>query len=167
MSAILGRLSPGHHGMISVVQSGRLGRDVGVVKINMAEPIAGRILIIDDDPFFLRVLSRILGGENFQVRTAEGAVDARRILQENSFDVVICDLRLPDGDGLGVLQEIRQAGSTVPVVILTAYGEVDSYLEAMNAGAAEYLNKPVNSDELIALVRNCLTRHLATRKVAG
>ncbi|MBZ5516404.1 MAG: response regulator [Acidobacteriia bacterium] len=116
----------------------------------------GRILIVDDDPYFLRVLSRILSGESFQVTTAEGASQATQILGEKSFDLIISDLRLPDGDGLSILQEIRKAGSEIPVVILTAYGEVDNYLEAMNAGATEYLNKPVKSDELIAVVRNCL-----------
>jgi two-component system response regulator HydG len=125
---------------------------------------AGRILIVDDDPYFLRVLNRILSGENFQVRTDEGALEASRILQEDSFDLVISDLRLPDGDGLSLLQEIRAAGSDVPVVILTAYGEVDSYLEAMNAGATEYLNKPVKSDELLAVVRNCLRSSRATAR---
>lgn len=109
----------------------------------MAGEVTGRILIVDDDPYFLRVLSRILSGESFQVTTAEGASQATQILGEKSFDLIISDLRLPDGDGLSILQEIRKAGSEIPVVILTAYGEVDNYLEAMNAGATEYLNKPV------------------------
>lgn len=122
----------------------------------MATELTGRILIVDDDPYFLRVLSRILSGENFQVKTAEGAAQAAQILKENSFDIVISDLRLPDGDGLSILQQVRKSGLEVPVVILTAYGEVDSYLEAMNAGVTEYLNKPVKSEELIAVVRNCL-----------
>ena len=122
----------------------------------MASELTGRILIVDDDPYFLRVLSRILSGENFQVTTAEGATQAAQVLKENSFDIVISDLRLPDGDGLSILQQVRKAGLEVPVVILTAYGEVDSYLEAMNAGVTEYLNKPVKSEELIAVVRTCL-----------
>lgn len=125
-------------------------------KDNMTGELTGRILIVDDDPYFLRVLSRILSAENFQVKTAEGAAQATQVLKENAFDVVISDLRLPDGDGLSVLQQVRKAGREVPVVILTAYGEVDSYLEAMNAGVTEYLNKPVKSEELIAVVRNCL-----------
>ena len=124
---------------------------------------SARILIVDDDPYFLRVLSRILTGESFQVKTAEGAVEAAQILQENCFDLVISDLRLPDGDGLSILQEIRKAGSEIPVVILTAYGEVDSYLEAMNAGATEYLNKPVKSEELLAVVRSCLRPRASAR----
>jgi DNA-binding NtrC family response regulator len=128
----------------------------------VGEPTA-RILIVDDDPYFLRVLSRILTGENFQVKTAEGAVEAAQLLQQNAFDLVISDLRLPDGDGLSILQEIRRSGSEMPVVILTAYGEVDSYLEAMNAGATEYLNKPVKSEELLVVVRSCLRPRASAR----
>jgi two-component system response regulator HydG len=129
----------------------------------MAGETSARILVVDDDPYFLRVLCRILTAENFQVKTAEGQAEAVRILHENSFDLVISDLRLPDGDGLSLLQEIRQAGSHVPVVILTAYGEVDSYLEAMNAGATEYLNKPIKTEELLAVVRSCLRPRATAR----
>jgi len=63
---------------------------------------------------------------------------------------------MPDCDGLNLLQAIRSAGNEIPVIILTAYGEVDTYLEAMNAGATEYLNKPIKSEELVQVVRNCL-----------
>jgi two-component system response regulator HydG len=125
------------------------------------------ILIVDDDPYFLRVLGRILSGENFRVKTAEGASQAAQILREGTFDLVISDLRLPDGDGLSILQQIRKVGKETPVVILTAYGEVDNYLEAMNAGATEYLNKPVKSDELIAVVRNCLRSRAASAESAA
>ena len=133
----------------------------------MAGEVTGRILIVDDDPYFLRILSRILSGENFQVKTAEGASQAAQALHENSFDLVISDLRLPDGDGVSILHEIRKAGMEIPVVILTAYGEVDNYLEAMNAGATEYLNKPVKSDELIAVVRRCLRTRTASAENAA
>ena len=122
----------------------------------MGDDTAGRVLIVDDDPYFLRVLGRILRGENFQVRTAEGAAQAAQALKETSYDVVISDLRLPDGDGLSILQELRQAGCDTPLVILTAYGEVDSYLAAMNAGATEYLNKPVKTEDLVEVIRKCM-----------
>ena len=128
----------------------------------MTGELTSRVLIVDDDPYFLRVLSRILSAENFQVKTAEGATQAAQLLEQDSFDIVISDLRLPDGDGLSILQEVRKGGREIPVVILTAYGEVDSYLEAMNAGATEYLNKPVKSEELIAVVRSCLRGRAAT-----
>jgi DNA-binding NtrC family response regulator len=122
----------------------------------MSNETAGRILVVDDDPYFLRVLSRILSGENFQVKTAEGATQAAQVLGQDTFDVVVSDLRLPDGDGLTILQELRRAGADTPVVILTAYGEVESYIAAMNAGATEYLNKPVKGDELVEVIRRCL-----------
>lgn len=123
-----------------------------------------RILIVDDDPYFLRVLSRILTDEKFQVTTASRAAEAEQTLRHSTFDVVISDLRLPDGDGLSILESLRRAGSSVPVVILTAYGEVDSYLAAMNAGAVEYLNKPVRSEELLGVVRNCLRSRVTAQK---
>ncbi len=126
-----------------------------------------RILVVDDDPYFLRVLSRILSDQKFQVTTASGAAEATRALRENSFDVVVSDLRLPDGDGLSILEGIRQAGSSVPVVIITAYGEVDSYLAAMNAGAVEYLNKPLKSEELISVIRKCLRSRMPARGTAA
>ena len=125
---------------------------------------AGRILIVDDDPHFLRVLSRILSGENFQVTSATEACEAIDFLHASPFDLVICDLRMPEGDGLKFLQDVRQGGSAVPVIILTAYGEVDTYLQAMNAGATEYLNKPINSDELLKVVRTCLHSRNAHRR---
>jgi two-component system response regulator HydG len=117
-----------------------------------------------DDPYFLRVLNRILTDENFQVTMASKAVEAEQALHESSFDVVISDLRLPDGDGVSILESLRRAGSSVPVVILTAYGEVDSYLAAMNAGAVEYLNKPVKSEELLGVVRNCVRPRATAQK---
>ena len=124
----------------------------------MSEETHGRILIIDDDPHFLRVLQRILSGEKFVVTATSNSCDAVDLLRSGNFDLIICDLRMPDCDGLNLLQAIRSAGSEIPVIILTAYGEVDTYLEAMNAGATEYLNKPINTDELVQVVRNCLRK---------
>ena len=118
----------------------------------------GRILVIDDDPHFLRVLQRILAGEKFAVVATSNPCEAVEVLRSDSFDLIICDLRMPDCDGLNVLQGVRNGGIHVPVIILTAYSEVDTYLEVMNAGATEYLNKPINSDELLHVVRNCLLR---------
>jgi len=118
--------------------------------------LAGRILVLDDDPHFLRVLARILSGENFLVTSAAGACDAMELLKSAQFDLVISDLRMPECDGLSFLESLRRSGNTVPVIILTAYGEVDTYLEAMNAGATEYLNKPIQSDELLKSVHACL-----------
>lgn len=126
---------------------------------SVGQEITGRILLVDDDPHFLRVLSRVLSGENFQVSASAGACEAIEILRSAKFDLIICDLRMPECDGLNFLQALRQGGNDVPVIILTAYGEVETYLEAMNAGATEYLNKPIKSEELLKIVRSCLHSH--------
>jgi len=123
-----------------------------------AEEISGRILIIDDDPHFLRVLQRLLTGERFVVSATSNSCEALGLVTSGKFDLIICDLRMPDCDGLNLLQAIRRGGNQIPVVILTAYGEVDTYLEAMNAGATEYLNKPIKSDALVQVVRDCLRK---------
>jgi DNA-binding NtrC family response regulator len=131
--------------------SSRAGESVG-------EKINGRILIVDDDPHFLRVLQRILSGEQFSVKATSNPCEAIGLLRSSNFDLIICDLRMPECDGLSILQAVRGAGDEIPVIILTAYGEVDTYLDAMNAGATEYLNKPIKSDELVPVVRNCLRK---------
>jgi DNA-binding NtrC family response regulator len=125
----------------------------------VGQPRPSRILVVDDDPHFLRVLSRVLSGESFQVTASSGACDAIEILRGAQFDLVICDLRMPECDGLHFLQAVRRDGNDIPVIILTAYGEVETYLEAMNAGAYEYLNKPINLEELLKVVRSCLNSY--------
>lgn len=120
--------------------------------------LRGRIMIVDDDPHFLRVLQRILSNEQFLVTAISDSCEAIELLRSSNFDLIICDLRMPDCDGLNLLQAIRSTGDETPLIILTAYGEVDTYLEAMNAGATEYLNKPIKSEELVQVVRNCLRK---------
>ena len=112
--------------------------------------------MVDDDPHFLRVLNRILTSEQFEVVTATSAAEAVSLFRQNAADLIITDLRMPEQDGISLLSEIRQSAQDTPVIILTAYGEIDTYLEAMNAGANEYLNKPINTDELLRMVRTCL-----------
>jgi two-component system, NtrC family, response regulator HydG len=117
----------------------------------------GHILIVEDDPFFTKVLRIILTGEDFEVSSAATLGEARVLLGGLTFDVIISDLRMPDGDdGLLLLEELRRKGNPVPFIMLTGYGEVDNYMVAMNAGASDYLNKPVKAEELIAVIENCL-----------
>jgi DNA-binding NtrC family response regulator len=117
-----------------------------------------RILLVDDDPHYLRVLARILKTAHLQVSCAAGASEAMSILNDRPIDVVVSDMRMPECDGLHFVQQIRATYNKVPVIILTAYDEVDTYLEAMNAGANEFLRKPVKTEELLQTVRTCL-RH--------
>lgn len=119
----------------------------------------GCILIVDDDRFFTKVLKIILTGETFEVSSAASLSEARALLRQTPFDVIISDLRMQDGnDGIALLQELRAEENLVPFIMLTGYGEVDNYMLAMNAGASDYLSKPVQAEELLAVIERCLQR---------
>ncbi len=121
------------------------------------KPLAGRLLIVDDDEFFCRVLSILLTRQAFEVCCAPGVDAAMGLLATQSFDAIVTDLRMPgSSDGLTLVEKIRSTNQDVPIIILTAYGEVDNYMRAMNLGATEYLNKPVSSEDLLAIIRSYL-----------
>ena len=115
-----------------------------------------RILVADDDREFLRAVERILVQDGYRVTTASNGAEAIADLEKHAFDLVIADLRMPTEDGLALLQDMRQRGFTMPVILATAFGEVESYLEAMTEGAFDYLTKPVAWEELRRLVKNAL-----------
>jgi len=122
-------------------------------------PSKGRVLIVDDDRFFTKVLKIILTGEMFAVSSASNLKEARELLRQNSFDVILSDLRMADSnDGMALLEELRAQHNSIPFIMLTGYGEVENYMVAMNAGATDYLNKPVQAEELLAVIERCLRR---------
>ncbi len=112
---------------------------------------ARSLLIIDDDRLFNELVTRQLGDSGFRVTGMRSWADAREWLTSHEPDLVLLDIRLPDAEGLEVLRELVP---DVPVIVLTAYGSVRSAVEAIRFGAAEYLVKPVNLDELeLAIAR--------------
>ncbi len=116
--------------------------------------MSARIAVVDDEPRMAEVLSMVLAREGY--RTVP-FTDPRRFLKEaGDFDLVLTDLRMPHVDGLGVLEAVRAAAPTVPVILLTAHGSVDSAVSAMKQGAFDYLSKPIDNDALRALVARAL-----------
>ncbi len=115
------------------------------------------ILIVDDDPGFRKLLETILAGEGYTVETAGSVSEAVRAGGRRKFDLVISDIKLPDGDGLQVLRWYSDNSLETPVVMITGFGTVASAVEAMKLGAVDYLGKPLSSpDELRLLVRRTL-----------
>jgi len=111
------------------------------------------ILIVEDEPAIADFLARGLEGEGFAVRVeGDGVAGERRAVGE-SFDLVILDRMLPGRDGLEVLAAIRRAKPALPVILLTARGEVADRVEGLEAGATDYLTKPFAFEELLARVR--------------
>jgi len=122
------------------------------------------ILVVDDDPGFRRLLETILTREGYQVQSAASAEEALRLGAQRSFNLVVSDLKLPDGDGLDILRWWTENSPETPVIMITAFGTVANAVEAMKLGAADYIGKPLSSpDELRLLVRRALDQ----RRLAG
>ena len=116
-----------------------------------------RILIIDDDPGFRKLLETILTGEGYTVESGGSVTEARKIGSRQQFDLILSDLKLPDGDGLQVLSWFAEQSPPAPVIMLTAFGTVETAVQAMKLGAVDYLGKPLRSpDELRLLVERAL-----------
>lgn len=107
------------------------------------------VLIIDDEPALRQILATRLMGAGHTVEEAPGVGAARTLLARGDFDVALCDLRMPDGDGLQLLRDSRQAGVDTTFVILTAFGSVETAVEALRAGAFDYVTKPVSGEEVL------------------
>ncbi len=111
-----------------------------------------RILVVEDRDTLRRLVERALVQEGYEVTTAASAEEAEQLLESSHFDLVLTDLKLPGADGLALLAKVRAQGLATPVVVLTAYGTVETAVEAMKLGAADFLEKPVEIDDLIDLV---------------
>ncbi|MBW2452764.1 MAG: response regulator [Deltaproteobacteria bacterium] len=111
------------------------------------------ILIVDDEENTRLGLSKLLTQEGFHVDSAANGYDALNYLADHQVNLVISDINMPDMNGLSFLRELSQRFPNINVIMITAYGGVESYLEAMNLGAFEYLHKPVRLDELRSIMR--------------
>jgi len=117
---------------------------------------ARTVLIAEDDEGLRLSLEMLLRREGFVVTGVAGGDDAVERLARQRFDLVLTDLRMPGRDGIAVLQETKRLQPGAPVVFMTCYGDMDTYMEAMDEGAFEYVNKPLARDELVALMRRAL-----------
>ncbi len=114
------------------------------------------VLVVDDERLFRVLAEEALASEGFDVRTAQSLAKARAELERSAADVVILDRRLPDGDGIDFLKELREADQSMLVIIVTAYGDVDNAVAALKAGAVDYLAKPVQLTDLVVKLRKVL-----------
>jgi DNA-binding NtrC family response regulator len=123
------------------------------------------ILIIDDEPYLPHQFARYLKKHGYEVYTAPDGEVGLQELQKNDIDLVLLDLRLPRMEGLEVLHQIRKIDQDLPVVILTAYGNVASAVAAMKLGAADYLLKGFDLDELLLVVQRALDTSAMSREL--
>lgn len=116
------------------------------------------VLIIDDDPTFCLMLKSFLSKKDFATETAFSGAEAINQVKNNNFDIVLSDFRLPDTDGLELLENIREIKPGTPVIIMTSYADIRIAVKAMKIGAYEYVTKPVNPDEILLTIKNALNR---------
>lgn len=115
-----------------------------------------RILLVDDEPSILSVLSTLLKGRGFETQPALGAAKALEMLRSESFDLMITDVRMQPIDGLELLKRAKGLHPSMAVIVITAYGSVESAVEAMKDGAFDYVTKPFKVDELLITVQRAL-----------
>lgn len=118
-----------------------------------------RLLLVEDDPALGPLLAEALD-EEYVVTLVLDVVSAERDADRDAFDVLVVDRRLPDGDGMDLVESLRRGGSVTPMLILTALGTVQDRVSGLDAGANDYLVKPFDLDELLARLR-------AIRRVFG
>lgn len=111
------------------------------------------ILIVEDDITFSLMLTTWLGKKGFVVRSSSSVSDAKRRLGEEAFDLVISDLRLPDSDEIDLLKWLKSTHPSLPLIMMTSYAEIQTAVQAMKLGAADYIAKPLNPDELLGKIR--------------
>ncbi len=122
---------------------------------------AGSLLLVDDDKFILDALAEFLRGNGYRTETAQACKEACDRIAEFPFDVVLCDINLPDADGFKLLEFVRERAPETAVILMTGFGTIEHAVEAIRMGAFDYLSKPLVDDELDF----CIQRAVGQRQV--
>src|SRR3954466_2366482 len=117
-----------------------------------------RILVVDDDRSILKLIARVLQDDGYAVDAASTGEEARTLALVNEYDGIILDLQLGDRHGFEILQEVRRAGRRTPVLLYSGQADTDSIVRGLDAGADDYVVKPVSNEELKARVRTLIRR---------
>lgn len=116
-----------------------------------------RILVVDDEPDMVENLNLLLRQAGYQTLAETDSRKVTALVEKEQPDLVLSDLRMPEIDGIALLEKIKGVQPDIPVILLTAYTSVDSAVDAMKKGASDYLSKPFSPDELLVRVEKALT----------
>ena len=114
------------------------------------------ILIIEDDITFSLMLKTWLGKKGFEVMASSSVSDAKSRIEDTTFDLILSDLRLPDGDGIDLLRWVKEANPSMPLIMMTSYAEIQTAVQAIKLGASDYIAKPLNPEELLGKIRDII-----------
>ena len=125
----------------------------------------GSVLIVDDEAAIRESLQTLLEFEGYSVDTANDGMEGLARIAERPYDLVLLDFALPERNGIEILQEIRERDAELPVIMITAYGTVENAVNAMQAGATNFIQKPWDNEKLLADVRTAVGRRRAEEEV--
>ena len=120
--------------------------------------LGGRILIVDDEPGILQALTAVLSDANFLVDSARNGVEALKKIENGSYDLILCDLQMPEMDGLSLLKQLKELECNSTVIVMSAFGTAEIALEAIKLGAYDYIDKPFSTDDLLLTIRKAQER---------
>lgn len=117
-----------------------------------------KILVIEDEAAIRRVLKRIIADENkaYQVEEAEDGVVGLKLVTDQDFDLILCDIKMPKMDGVEVLEKLKELKPEIPVIMISGHGDLDTAVQTMRLGAFDYISKPPDLNRLLNTVRNAL-----------
>jgi DNA-binding NtrC family response regulator len=116
-----------------------------------------KLLIVDDEPDMLKLLSMIIKEKTpYEAVTTNNPLEALELARQGGFDLVIADLKMPGLDGMELLEAIKQANEDIPVIIITAYGTVESAMEIMQKGGFDFITKPFKKEQILYTIDKAL-----------
>jgi FixJ family two-component response regulator len=135
------------------------------VRINTSHPPPGTVFLLDDEPGMLKALTRLLKAEGFTVRAFTSAKAFLESYQPEALSCLVLDVAMPELDGLELQQRLTRAGILLPIVFLTGHGDIPMSVQAIKAGALDFLTKPVKDVDLLRAVRAALQRAAEQREI--
>lgn len=138
----------------------------GDARMSGAESAPPRILVVDDERSMREFLAIMLTREGYDVVAADGGTQALAALRQRPCDLLISDIRMPDGDGIGILREAKALQPDLPGILMTGFASTQTAIEALRTGALDYIAKPFDVDEMKRVVAQALERHQAPAAVA-
>lgn len=124
------------------------------------------ILVIDDDVSFCMLLNTFLTRKGFAVSTAYSIEEAKQLFDQTKFQLILTDVRLPDGDGVEILKYVKEENPTIQVILMTGYTDIKTAVNAMKLGAFDYVAKPINSDQILDAIQQALSKKNDKRTVS-
>jgi DNA-binding NtrC family response regulator len=119
-----------------------------------------KVMLVDDEPHFVKLLAERLAGRGFTVETAGGGAEAIGKAKDEPYDAIVLDLLMPDMDGLETLKQLKEINPDLQIILLTGHGTIDKSVEAMKLGAVDFVEKPADFKELLEKIKKAKDRRM-------